>query len=88
MPVFVHKRLNPPMVRSLIRQHIICLGGNKRLRIYGTLHCASGKRMKQENRVFFTTVAEANEQGYRPCGHCLRKEYAAWKQSPDSKASP
>jgi methylphosphotriester-DNA--protein-cysteine methyltransferase len=61
------------MVRRLIRQGDIAWGGNYSLRIYGTLHCGSGKRMKRLNRVFFGTEAEAIQAGFRPCGNCMRK---------------
>ena len=39
-------------------------------KIFGTLDCLSGKRMKNENRVFFLTWQNANECGYRPCKIC------------------
>ena len=55
------------------------MAGNLSLKIYGTLSCKSGKRMKKENRVFFKNEAEAIELGFRPCGHCLRAEYVRWK---------
>ncbi|WP_343635955.1 Ada metal-binding domain-containing protein [Fluviicola sp.] len=55
-------------------------GGNKTLKIYGTLACTSGKRMKRENRVFFSDEQEAISTGFRPCGHCLKKEYLTWKE--------
>jgi methylphosphotriester-DNA--protein-cysteine methyltransferase len=67
-------------IRSLIRQGLIALAGNRKLKIYGSLHCASGKRMKPANRVFFSTEKEAIAAGYRPCGHCLREKYLAWKK--------
>jgi methylphosphotriester-DNA--protein-cysteine methyltransferase len=35
--------------------------------------------MKVVNRVFFQNEQEALTNGYRPCGHCLREEYKAWK---------
>ena len=54
-------------------------GGNKKLKIYGTLHCASGKRLKRENRVFFSSEKEALENSFRPCAHCMRKQYQNWK---------
>lgn len=57
----------------------IKLGGNKRLKIFGRLNCKSGKRMKRYNRVFFVGEEEAMAEGYRPCGHCLRKKYTVWK---------
>lgn len=63
----------------LIRAGKIRYAGNKRLKIYGTLHCSSGKRMKKENRVFFTNEKEAARLGFRPCGHCMRASYLQWK---------
>ncbi|MCE6992186.1 hypothetical protein LZG72_23970 [Dyadobacter sp. CY323] len=35
--------------------------------------------MKLKNRVFFESESEAIENGYRPCGHCMRDEYSKWK---------
>lgn len=64
---------------QLISLGLISLGGNKRLKIYGKLNCCSGKRMKVENRVFFKNGQEAIQCGYRPCGHCMRGEFAKWK---------
>lgn len=66
-------------LKQLIDNHVILLGGNKKLKIYGTLNCSSGKRMKKENRVFFGSEQEAIENGYRPCGHCLREQFKQWK---------
>ena len=62
-----------------IRQKIISFAGNEKLKIYGKLNCNSGKRMKKQNRVFFTSTKEAILLGYRPCGHCMRDEYKKWK---------
>lgn len=56
---------------SLIRSKQIVFGGYKKAKIYGLLNCSSGKRMKVENRVFFSDEAEALANGYRPCGNCL-----------------
>ncbi|MBS1506453.1 MAG: metal-binding protein [Bacteroidetes bacterium] len=56
-----------------IRQGKITLAGNSRLKIYGLLSCYSGKRMKKENRVFFTDEAEALAHGFRPCKNCMRQ---------------
>jgi DNA/RNA endonuclease YhcR with UshA esterase domain len=39
-------------------------------KIFGRLDCASGKRMKKENRVFFLTWDDALREGYRPCKKC------------------
>lgn len=66
-------------LRTLIATGKIKFGGNKTLKIYGTLTCSSGKRMKVENRVFFETEAAAIRAGYRPCGHCMTEKYKAWK---------
>ena len=66
-------------LRRLIKAGEIVLAGNVRLRIYGKLHCNSGKRMLRKNRVFFHSTADAIENGFRPCGHCLKTEWAEWK---------
>lgn len=44
--------------------------GWRRGKIFGTLYCSSGKRMKKESRVFFYSIKDAIEQGYRPCKNC------------------
>jgi methylphosphotriester-DNA--protein-cysteine methyltransferase len=62
-----------------IKRGEIKFAGNKRLKIYGKLQCNSGKRMKKENRVFFRSEQEAIENNFRPCGHCMRREYQEWK---------
>jgi methylphosphotriester-DNA--protein-cysteine methyltransferase len=64
----------------LVKAHAIQFAGNRKLKIYGTLSCRSGKRMKAINRIFFANEAEAIDNGYRPCGHCLRRQYLNWKQ--------
>ena len=74
-------------LRRLIVTVHICYGGNRCLRIYGRLDCASGKRMKRASRVFFGDAAEAREAGFRPCGHCLRDDYARGKAHPADAAS-
>nr|WP_302850443.1 Ada metal-binding domain-containing protein [Pedobacter mucosus] len=61
-----------------IKNKEICLGGNIRLKIYGTLQCTSGKRMKIQNRMFFTSEDDALINGFRPCGHCLNQKYKKW----------
>jgi len=66
---------------SLIRKGEIKFAGNVRLKIYGTLRCASGKRMKKENRVFFKNESEAIQLGFRPCGSCMREAYLRWMRS-------
>jgi methylphosphotriester-DNA--protein-cysteine methyltransferase len=67
------------MLQSLIVSGQITLGGYTKGKIYGTLSCGSGKRMKPENRVFFTNEQEAVDAGYRPCGNCMPEAYKLWK---------
>jgi methylphosphotriester-DNA--protein-cysteine methyltransferase len=74
-----HTDINATDLRKLIRRKKILLGGNRKLKIYGTLNCRSGKRMKRESRVFFTSINDATENDYRPCGHCLYTEYKKWE---------
>lgn len=59
----------------------ITLGGYKKNKIYGRIHCASGKRMKKENRVFFRDETDALLHGYRPCAHCMPEKYKYWMQN-------
>jgi hypothetical protein len=75
---------NTPFSRSRALRLLIDTGkvthaGNRKLKIYGTFSCSSGKRMKVGNRVFFTDEQEAISCGYRPCGHCMRQAYQKWK---------
>jgi len=62
-----------------LKQGEIYFGGNRKLKIYGTLSCSSGKKMKRGNRIFFSSEKEAVENGFRPCGHCMKDEYKKWK---------
>lgn len=73
-----HPDINDDDLRGKIKQKEICFGGNRKLKIYGTLQCKSGKRMKRENRVFFASENEVIKNGFRPCGHCMKKAYQKW----------
>ena len=64
-----------------IKNGSIQFAGNTQLKIFGTLKCRSGKRMKKRNRVFFETETEALLLGFRPCGHCLPVRYREWKKN-------
>lgn len=66
-------------LKKMIDANLIRLGGNKNLKIYGTLSCKSGKRIQLKNRVFFENEQDAIAHGYRPCGHCMRTRYLEWK---------
>ncbi|MBV8327716.1 Ada metal-binding domain-containing protein [Chryseobacterium sp.] len=79
--MIAHSQLSDFLLKNKIRNGEICLGGNSTLKIYGRLQCKSGKRMKKENRVFFKNKTEALQNGYRPCGHCMKEEYKKWKST-------
>lgn len=73
-----HIQISHDELSNEIKNGTIRFGDHSKLKIYDTLGCKLGKRMKRENRVFFKTEEEAIENGYRPCGHCMKKEYSAW----------
>jgi methylphosphotriester-DNA--protein-cysteine methyltransferase len=80
-----HTQISDEDLRKLARKNAICLGGNKKLKIYGMLSCKSGKKMKKQNRVFFISEEEALTNGYRPCGHCMPEKYKQCKTGIDRK---
>ncbi len=75
----LHQDICSTELKRAVKQKEICYGGNIKLKIYGTLHCKSGKRLKAANRVFFSSETEAIQGGYRPCGHCMPLKYQNWK---------
>lgn len=61
-------------------------GGNKKLKIYGSLDCPSAKKWIEKgyyisNRVFFENEELAILAGYRPCAICMPNKYKEWKNS-------
>ena len=74
-----HSHISDKELLKQIKEKKILFGGNLKLKIFGILHCKSGKRMKKENRIFFSSEQEARKADYRPCGHCLHKDYKNWK---------
>jgi methylphosphotriester-DNA--protein-cysteine methyltransferase len=74
-----HCEISSRDLRNRIKNQAIRFGGNRKLKIYGTLSCTSGKKMKKENRVFFISEKEALQNGYRPCGRCRKEQYQKWK---------
>ncbi|KAF2334290.1 Ada metal-binding domain-containing protein [Flavobacterium daemonense] len=74
-----HHEISDSDLRIKIKNAEICFGGNQKLKIYGTPKCSSGKRMKRENRVFFLSENDAKQNGFRPCGNCMKTEYLKWK---------
>jgi len=77
--MFEHNKITDSDLRIKIKKGEICFGVNQKLKIYGTLKCSSGKRMKRENRVFFLSENDAKQNGFRPCGHCMKSDYQKWK---------
>jgi methylphosphotriester-DNA--protein-cysteine methyltransferase len=77
--MIAHINISDKELWRAIHQQIICFAGNNKLKIYGKLGCSSGKRMKKENRIFFQSEKEALDQGFRPCGHCMKDAYKKWK---------
>jgi methylphosphotriester-DNA--protein-cysteine methyltransferase len=56
------------------------LGGYRKDRIYGRLDCPNALRWLKKGhyakqRVFFADEDTAKAAGYRPCFHCMRREY-------------
>ena len=67
-------------------------GGHRRGRGYGRLDCpaalsAIARGGYVQHRVFFADEATAIAAGYRPCGACMREEYARWKAQRDHSAT-
>jgi len=75
-----HVDIHQRQLFSLLKTGSVTFAGNVKLKIYGRLHCVSGKRMRKENRVFFTNEADAVVNDFRPCGHCMREQYREWKR--------
>lgn len=78
--MIAHEKLTKSELVRLLKSKKIVLAGNKNLKIYGSLDCRSGKRMKKLNRVFFASQKEAINLGYRACGRCMKIDYAFWKE--------
>src|SRR4051794_10894643 len=74
-----HSDLTDAELHLAIRRGLITMGGYRKDKIYGKLRCWSGKKMFRQYRVFFASEEQALACGYRPCGHCMPREYAAWK---------
>ncbi|WP_421879212.1 Ada metal-binding domain-containing protein [Marinoscillum sp.] len=81
--MWMHENLDSQELLVLLKNRAITLAGNSNLKIYGMLACKSGRRMYKANRVFFTNETEAVDQGYRPCGHCMKTAYELWNSSID-----
>ena len=73
-----HHEVDSIDLKKKIRRKDILFAGNNKLKIYGTLRCISGKRMKPQNRVFFSSEKEALQNGFRPCAHCMHQKYREW----------
>lgn len=73
-----HCDIDDAELRIMLNDKSIQFAGHRRLKIYGTLHCKSGKRMGRQQRVFFASEDEAVGSGYRPCAHCIKDAYTRW----------
>lgn len=76
--MFTHGQITDAALKAKLKTREISFGGNHKLKIYGTLHCKSGKNLKKENRVFFSSEEEAIRNNFRPCGHCMKSAYQKW----------
>lgn len=74
-----HLNLTDKQVFNLLHRGVIKFAGHKRNKVYGTLHCKSGKKMKRKYRTFFNSEEFALWLGYRPCGFCMKEKYQQWK---------
>jgi hypothetical protein len=84
-----HRDLTDEAIRAALRRRMLRYAGHAHDKIFGRLDCRSGRRMKRNNRVFFTDQAEAMASGFRPCGPCMRKDYDVWKaEQPCSNPLP
>ena len=68
------------------------LGGNRKSKIYGRFECGAAIRALkiggyEKFRVFFANEETAISAGYRPCGTCMREQYAIWKNQKDKPLS-
>lgn len=76
--------LTPRDIAELKATGEITMGGHKGLKIFGQLKCPSASRYVAkgqyvQKRVLFATKQEAVDNGYRPCGCCMKEEYSNWK---------
>jgi len=44
--------------------------GSRNSNIYHVLSCSSAKRIKESNKIYFTSSKEARSKGYRACKIC------------------
>ncbi len=56
----------PPPLTEATAMYVGSKSGTK----YHLMSCASGKRIKPENRIYFATGAEAEAAGYTPSANC------------------
>lgn len=74
-----HSEMSGSDLHYKIFQQSIRFGLNFKLKIFRTLSCASGKKIKRENRTLFSSANEAIKKGVCSCGHCMKVEYQKWK---------
>jgi len=60
----------PPTTPAIVASANGSIVGNKRTKVYHRLDCPGAAKVSQQNRVRFTTEAEAQAAGYRLAGNC------------------
>ena len=70
--------INDNELLKAIKSGLILYGGHRKQKIYGTLTCRSGRRMKRQNRVFFENRKDTVNNDYRPCGNSMNEPYRKW----------
>ena len=58
---------NSTSSREVVVQKVV---GNKQSKIYHLENCPGALKMKEENKIYFNSVGEAQNAGYRPAGNC------------------
>lgn len=66
--------LNPKQIQNFKSQppnlNEKTLVGSKNSNLYHYIWCSGAKRIKQENKIFFSSKEEAEKAGYKPAGNC------------------
>ncbi|MEK7501109.1 MAG: Ada metal-binding domain-containing protein [Patescibacteria group bacterium] len=58
---------SPPADREVVERKIV---GNKQSKIYHFEDCPGALRMSDTNKIFFASILQAQQAGFRPAGNC------------------
>ncbi|MBI4118750.1 MAG: hypothetical protein HY452_00620 [Parcubacteria group bacterium] len=61
------KSQNGAVVEEIINQKIV---GNKNSKIYHYENCPGALRMSEGNKIFFASIIDAQNAGFKPAGNC------------------